>query len=636
MATDPARIVDALKGHDGWVDARYLADALGVTTRTVRNLVHRVNDGRATPLIESSYRGYRIKPGEAGASAGSEDHRPQVKRADAILRRLISLNEPISVYDLSDEFYVSDSTIEADLRRVRESLGLHDLTLTRSRDLVQLEGSEANKRKLIGQLLSAEGAGGFSTLAGQGIVVEGCDVGSIANMVRASFAKHDLLYDDFGLNNVVLHLAIMAGRMSHGMQMPDDGSSHKAQGTPAYQASCDICQSLGTSLGLNIPEGEIGYLALVIASNSRTRDYSFARSTDISNLIDERDIELTQQATKALEHAYYLEPFDEDFVMRVAVHVHSLLQRLEGNVGSHNPLLAQIKESYPLVYDMAVFFARTISQSAQVPLSEDEIAFLAFHIGAYLEKNGPGSDLASAIFLYMDYHDMHQITLERIREEFKSSLSVVAVVQVSEFHAVEAPVDIVISPVEVPVAEPAKLVLLPLLPKERDLQALRAAVDAQLARRRSREAVSLINRFLTPELFMHNLHAPDATSMIRTLTADCTAKRFANEGFADEVLAREAMSPTSFANRLALPHSMHASANRSFLSVVTNDQPMAWGPHEVNLILLLGISPGDRKEFRVLFDSLTEVLSDAANVMRLARCATFDELTRQLNEMVSR
>jgi lichenan operon transcriptional antiterminator len=143
-------------------------------------------------------------------------------------------------------------------------------------------------------------------------------------------------------------------------------------------------------------------------------------------------------------------------------------------------------------------------------------------------------------------------------------------------------------------------------------------------------------RFLTPDLFMHNHTAPDAETLIRELAADSIAKGFANEGFVDEVLAREAMSPTSFGNRLALPHSMNASANRSFLSVVTNDQPMVWGSYEANLILLMGISPSDRKAFRMLFDSLTEVLSDAGNVMRLSRCTSFGSFAAQLNEMIRR
>ena len=640
MAVDPTRILEALKDQEGWVDARQLADSLGVTTRTVRNYVRRLNDGRDKPLVESSYHGYRLaswasKPDGEAALPQSSQH-PQERRADAILRRLISLNEPISIYDLCDELYVSDSTIEADLRRVRESIRLFDLSLARNRDRIMLDGSEASKRKLIGQLITTESASSFAAFAENGIMLGDYDAVELSHLIRSCLGNQGLQSDDFGINNVAIHLAIMVDRMRHGMQMPEDSSTGRVRDTAAYQAACEICDLVAKDFDLVIPNSEISYLSLVIASNSRSEDYSFASQTNLSSLIDERDIELAQQATTALEHAYYLEPFDSEFVMRVAVHVHSLLQRLEANVGAHNPLLSQIRESYPLVYDMAVFFARAISQAAGVPLSEGEIAFLAFHVGAYLEKNGPGSELVSATFLYVNYHDLYRITLDRIREEFRTSLQILSVEPISNYRAEKVSTDIVFSPVEVPVCGTTQLVVVPPLLKDRDLQDIRRSIEAQAARNRGEQAFSLINRFLTPDLFMHNHTAPDAETLIRELAADSIAKGFANEGFVDEVLAREAMSPTSFGNRLALPHSMNASANRSFLSVVTNDQPMVWGSYEVNLILLMGISPSDRKAFRMLFDSLTEVLSDAGNVMRLSRCTSFGSFAAQLNEMIRR
>ena len=642
LRANQKRIIEVLRGHEGWVDARYLAETLGVTTRSVRNYVRRINEQGGKPIIESSYHGYRLAQDQpipnASQAAGHDSYgaRPQERRADAILRKLISLNSPVSIYDLCDEFFVSDSTIEADLRRVRESIRLFDLSLARSRDTVMLEGSEASKRKLISQLLTAESTGSLFALAGNGIVLEGYDKTSMMNIVSSCLEEHGLRSDDFGCNNVVLHLVIMIDRMRQGMEMPDDGSSEKVFGTSAWNASRDICDAMAKRYDIDIPESEVGYLSLVVASNSRSVDYSFASRTDLTSLIDQRDIELTQRAVSALEHAYYLEPFDSDFIMRVAVHVHSLLQRVEGNVGSHNPLLSKIKEQYPLVYDMAVFFARAITKETGTTLSEDEIAFLAFHIGAYLEMNGPGSELVTATFLYLDYHDLYQIALDRIRAEFKSSLSIVAAESIASYDGSQVPTDLVLSPVEVEVAPTSQLVVLSPILNDADLQAIHKAVTVQAARKRESRALALIKRFLTPDLFTHNLYRDDPTQMIEVLAADCLAKGYVNEGFNDEVLAREEMSPTSFGNRLALPHTMTASANRSFLSVVTNDQAMMWGPHEVNLIMLMGISTSDRKAFRTLFDSLIEVLSDTANVMRLSRCPTYDDFVSQLNEMVGR
>lgn len=448
MAFDKDRFLDVLASRGDWVDARFIADTFGVTTRTVRNYVKKLNDESDGELVESSYRGYRLRQDVVREKPRTESPQPE-DRADVILRRLISTSQPISIYDLADELCVSDSTIETDLRRVRDSVRLFDLTLARNRDTVALEGTELSKRKLMSQMLSAESSTGFSAFTGSGMALEGFDVARLSRMVSELLTDHGLVSDDFGLNNVVLHLIIMVQRMRQGMSMPDDGTYDKTWGTPASEVASEICSRMGERFGIDVPTSEIGYLALVIASNSRSEDYSFTSAANLSSLIEEDDVALTQSAVAALEHAYYLEPFDNEFVMRMAVHMHSLLQRMEDGIGSHNPMLGKIKQSYPLIYDMAVFFSRCISEERGIALSEDEISFIAFHIGAYLEKADPEGDSVTATFLYMDYHGMYRLSLDRIREEFRNSLSIVGVASVADYDPDAIETDLVLSPIEI-------------------------------------------------------------------------------------------------------------------------------------------------------------------------------------------
>ena len=633
MAFDKDRFLDVLASRGDWVDARFIADTFGVTTRTVRNYVKKLNDEGADEIVESSYRGYRLRQDVVREKTRAESAQPE-DRADVILRRLISTSQPISIYDLADELCVSDSTIETDLRRVRDSVRLFDLTLARYRDTVSLEGTELSKRKLMSQMLSSESSTGFSAFTGSGMALEGFDVARLSRMVSSLLADHGLTSDDFGLNNVVLHLVIMVQRMRQGMSTPDDGTYDKTWGTPASEAASEICSRLSERFDIDAPTSEVGYLALVIASNSRSEDYSFTSAANLSSLIEEDDVALTQNAVTALEHAYYLDPFDSEFVMRMAVHVHSLLQRMEDGIGSHNPMLGKIKQSYPLIYDMAAFLAQRLSEERGISLSEDEIAFIAFHIGAYLEKNDPESDFVTATFLYMDYHGMYRLALDRIRDEFKSSLSIVRVASVTDFDPTTIETDLVLSPIDIPSPLASQVVILSPIVKDSDLKRIRRAIETQQAKRRGTEAFSLISRFLDPHLFRKIGDYQDKECLIRDLAAECLAQGFSNEGFVDAVLEREALSSTAFGNRVAIPHSMSAQANRSFLSVAVCEKGMSWDTQTVNLVLLLGIAESDRKAFRILFDSLIEVLSESINVTRLIKCRSYSDFVELLNEMI--
>ena len=604
MALDIRRFLASLAASDGWVNAGFLAQTLGVTTRTVRNYVRDINAGSDEQIIESSYRGYRLAKGRAAGTKNPEviEERPQEERANAILRRLISAQAPISIYDLADELYVSDSTIEQDLRRVRDSVRLFDVGIARNRDTVMLEGSELAKRKLIGQLLVSWSPAGFIALTGSGIVREGYDRTALTRMVREHLDEQGLKSDDFGLNNIVVHLVIMCERMRQGSSMPDDGSYEKVEGTPAALAAQATSKEICERYGIDVPQSEVGYLALVIASNSRSIDYSFARSTELSELIIPEDMMLTRDAVAALEQAYHLEPFDEDFMMRMAVHVHSLLQRIEGNIGSQNPLLSKVKETYPLIYDMAVYLGNYLAEKRGTALTEDEISFLAFHIGAHLEKNNPAGDAVTCTFLYVDYHDLYRTSLDRLRSELGDRLQVVRAEAIRDYDPVTTVTDLVITPIEVEQPAVGRIVLVAPMVKDADIRRVRRAVEAEQKRRRSLEAYSLIERFLDPRLFVSNARPKDKGELIRSLCARCEELGYVDENFVDEVLDRERLSSTAFGNRVAIPHSMTASAHRSFLSVVVNEKPLRWDDKDVNLVMLMGLAATDRAAFRMLFD----------------------------------
>ena len=65
------------------------------------------------------------------------------------------------------------------------------------------------------------------------------------------------------------------------------------------------------------------------------------------------------QAVHALEQAYGLEQFGDDFIARLAIHVHSLvLREAKRRLVSPQPLAEKTKASYPLIYDMSVFLRK--------------------------------------------------------------------------------------------------------------------------------------------------------------------------------------------------------------------------------------------------------------------------------------
>ena len=637
MSTDEEPLINALAKTYDWIEASYLADKLGVTTRTIRNRVKKINSSSNSPIVESSYRGYRLAKNAQQSSKKNTSINDNESRTDQLLRLLISTEEPLVIYDLADEFYVSDATIESDLRKVRDSIRLFDLKIIRQRDTVLLQGSEGNKRRLIGRMLATESPVGFATFTKDGIVRGGYNLPWLTGIVTQCLKSQDLHTDDYGLNNIVMHLVVTIDRIEKGRILPKEiEQDHVLLDSPGFAAAQLICSRISSKFNISVTDEEIAYFALILSSNSSGKKYSFNSDNQLEDLINQSDIELAQTIVTKLEQVYHLEPFDYEFLTHIAIHLHGILQRVPNGVFAKNPLSNRIKETYPLVYDMAAFFATEISAQTGLCLNEDEVSFLAFHIGAYFDREKPESESISCAFLYLNYHDLHKQSIKRIQSEFGRNLSLDTVLPITSCNPVELSNELIITPVQIDSPHSGRTVIVNPILTNTDMETIKKATDAILARRRSSQAFGLIERFLAKSLFHKELYAATKEELIRIIVKTCSSEGFCADNYTDEVLERETLSSTAFSNRVAMPHSMSASTEHSFLSVVVNQKPIDWDGQKVNIIMLMGLSEHDRASFRILFDSLIQVLSESINVTRLIRSKNYEEFSELLNEMIMR
>src|SRR4051812_20469679 len=125
MADKTPQLIEHLSRADGWVAASELAERLGVSTRTVRSYVTAIK-AAAGPLdvITSSTSGYRLNreayaryaagPPRAAGTPGT----PR-ERVAFLGSRLAQAPDGLSLHELAAALFVSDSTLESDLRRLR-------------------------------------------------------------------------------------------------------------------------------------------------------------------------------------------------------------------------------------------------------------------------------------------------------------------------------------------------------------------------------------------------------------------------------------------------------------------------------------------------------------------------------------
>ena len=634
MKLTTAELIKVIHEHKGWIEANSLADYFDVSTRTIRKRVKEINTSHPN-LIISSYKGYKINDSDYEYNA-VETEDELSSRTNYIMRKLIVSSKPLSVYDLADELHISDSSFERSLKIVKENLNYFDLQISRKRNTIQIDGKERNKRKLINYLISKENSDGFfsSDYLNNELIVEDVDTEEIKEAVKELFNKHGVYINDYGFQTVIFHIVIMLDRVMQGKYVVGEEVFTKVtEDMPTLRIVEDLQKYLESTYNIKLPELELYYLSIIISNNSNIYDLNTVNESNIMNYVEQEYIDLVKKIFNDLANNYSLEPFSEKFLVNITIHIRSLIVRIKNGTYTQNPLTGKFQNQYPIIYDMATFIAKEIYDYTGIKIIDDEIAFIAFHIGSTFENHKILKEKIKACFVYSDYHSFHLNSINKIADTFDSELYVSSVMSINDFTNQEVAADMIISTENIETDIP--FVPVSIFINEIDIKNIRELVDKIKVQRKRDNLRKDLNHFIGEKLFKKEFYCTDNVEMINYLANECIEIGLCNKDFINEVLERESLSSTSFRNAVAIPHSLKASTKHSFMSVVLNSKKMLWGKNYVNIIILLGTSKNDRERFKNVYDELAQILYEPANIKRLIKCNGYDEFLNKLVDMIS-
>lgn len=615
------RLVEVLADADGWTTASRLADRLGVTTRTVRTYAAQANHGGGA-VVESGPDGYRL---DRAAWARRVDARPEVAdagpegRRARLVRDLVDAPDGLDVFETAERMHVSESTLESDLGRVRARLQGTGLALEREGSVVRLAGPETAMRRLVGSLVREEGRRGIRDLTALRTdfpAVDGFRRGLLAGLRDAGWAPNEYALDD-----VLLHVAIAVDRVSR------DRTLERADAATASDALVALVDGLvREEFDVRLPPVELEHLARLIGTRAATRTEGPAR------------IDVLRGIVERISQDWLVELGDDEFLERLALHVDNLAARAAEHSYSRNPLTASIKAAYPLIYDLAVFLASELGRLEGITVNDDEIAYLAMHLGAALERTRSRGDMVRVAVVAPEYHDARELLLERLRGGLGDEVELV----LGDASALDGPVasvdgaDLVVSVLPPRVPHPS-VVAVPPFPTADDVERVRQELGRIRRGRRRARLASTLTRTIGPELFVRGVGGRDREAVIRLLGDRLKAAGVIDESYVHGVLERERMSSTAFTDLLAVPHAMTMTAERSAIAIAIDERPIAWGDAEVHVVALIAFAESGRAEFQAVFDQFVEAFSDHENVRRLVRGAVdYPGLLAELSVLMAR
>ena len=625
MSDKYERLLDHLVQSDGWVTASELADQLGVTTRSVRSYVTAAK-AAAHPLqiISASTSGYRLNREAyatfaSGARAKDSDFDTPRDRVHHLVRRLTEAPQGLDIHALADSLFVSDSTIESDLRKVKllgEDAGV---SLSRHGSIVTLTGSEADHRRLLSKLFHSESAQGFLELENVQREFASEDLGLFKTDLIEMLDNQGYFVNEYGVNSVLLHVAIAVDRVLRDQRPP--AIPPHPRDPEREPVMFGLATLISTHFDVQLADVDLEYLAKLLTTRVITPGQGQPVAEVAEHYVDPENLELVRSVVAQVSEEYLVELNDEGFIVRLALHLGNLVARAQDNSFSRNPLVRSIKTSYPMIYDVAVFMASQIQRAKSITMNDDEISYIALHLGSFLERQSRREERLTVAIVCPGYYDMHTILRERIETALGAELSVEVVVTRTDIDWLDFSTDLVLTTIAAKGGSDNVVVIQPFL-TDGDIENIRRAITRVRRHRRRAQIKDDLLLYFSDGLFLRNAVAGSEIEMIRTLGALMVDRGIIDQSYVEGAVERELMSSTAFTDTIAVPHAMVMSAARTSIAIAVNETPMKWGENRVNVIALIAFSSSGRSSFQEVFDQFVEVFADRGDVLELIKRST--------------
>lgn len=611
-----------------------LAQRLSVSTRTVRADITALNAllaGNGAQFILSRGNGYQLKIDDPARYQLLQDSHPRMlriprtgpERVHYLVVRFLTSAFSLKLEDLADEWFVSRATLQSDMAEVREWFHRYRLTLeTRPRHGMKLFGSEMAIRACLTDLLwQLAQQDNLNPLVTEVALNAGVPE-QLAAVLHETFTRHHIRLTDEGELFLRLYGAVTVRRISEGYPLPEFNAEEVAENV--RDAARDIASAIARLADKTLAPSEVTWLGVHIAARQVQEISPSAINAD-----DEEA--LVNYILRYINTHYNYNLLDDaQLHADLLTHIKTMITRVRYQIMIPNPLLDNIKQHYPMAWDMTLAAVSSWGKYTPYAISENEIGFLVLHIGVGLERHyNIGYQRQPRVMLVCDAGNAMVRMIEAVLQRKYPQIEVTRVLTLREYEQCESiSEDFVISTARV--GEKAKpVVMIAPFPTDYQLEQIGKLVLVDRTR------PWMLEKYFDASHFRVIENPIDQQTLFQELCGQLQEEGFVDAEFLDSVVEREAIVSTLLGDGIALPHSLGLLAQKTVVYTVLAPQGIQWGDETAHVIFLLAISKSEYEEAMAIYDIFVTFLRERA-MTRLCGCQDFAEFKSVAMECLSR
>lgn len=620
----------------------YLANINQVTTRTTRNDVKNLNE------IISEYgakihtvmgKGYQLEVtdnqefkyflrdilDEEVSNDSLVPSLPEERMAYLIKRFLLS-NSYLKMDDLADEIYVSKSTIQNDLKNVKKVLADYDIYLeSRPNHGLKAVGDELKLRFCMAEYVFDRTEEISDKLPNDLFSsFNKKDMDAVLKIILDEVKAHDITLSDIAINNLLIHIVIAYKRIrdGHHVSLYHADFEEIAEQTE-FQVAEHIVKKVENILNVTFPEEEVAYVAIHLLGTKMVSVSGKRDEKNVDHLINPETHQLIDAILEKIEDKMDLKiNRDKELIVALGLHLKPAINRYKYDMNIRNPMLKDIKRNYPLAYEAGIIAGLAIEEHTGSKINENEIGFLALHIGAAMERRKMEQEPKRCLIVCASGLGSAQLLYYRIKSKFEGKLEVVGTTEYYKLNQYNLnAIDFIISSVPIPENISTPVIEVNSVLGKQDIEHIQSFIL---------ENEQSIYDYFQPELLHLRKGFSSKHAVLSFMCKYLEDQSMVDRSFWDAIYEREKVATTAYGNLVAVPHPISPQSDETFLSVCTLENPINWGKQPVQFVCVLSVKRNSMEDLQSMYDLLGKIIDSPSTVQKLIKSESYNEFVKVL------
>lgn len=585
------------------LSADKIAKMLNVSTKTIRNEIHKINSSlNLNYIISQKGTGYLINEQIQLEKEYASEQNIQY----LILKKILN-HDFYNFYELADELFISESNLQRYIKRVNEIIQKRNssIKICRQRNQLYLNGTETEKRQITTYFLMNElNQYNFNLSMYQSLFLR-IDILELQKIITEFNNAHHLNLRDVEIISLVIHVALMLERVIRGNEIINEVDFVNDE---YNHFSIQFANILQIRYEIKLNKSEIKYLSLLLAGKVPSIEENDIN--EVKQFIQQLIIEINESFDVDLQQ-------DSKFTDNFLIHLIGLKRRITNHTFLNNPLIKELQKNFPVIYDMSVFIALKIQEFFSTQLYEDEIGYITLHLMGAIERLH--TSLHKKIVLIYPFgqagYDYIVKKINHIHDleiEICCQLSMFDAFQIKEYQP-----DLVISFLHIEEKVGYPIYVCHNLLLEEDIENIYNILKGNHTFKK--------NVFFEKELFHIYNDIENKEDVIHRLCESLYYKGYVDQQYEGLVLAREQIAPTAYGSMFAIPHAVKKAGFATRIAVALLDKPIDWNQQKVRLVFLFCLTKERNEEFDLLFEKLVGLLDESKKVKELLKCKKYEE-----------